>query len=148
MILVVLFIGAILLVSALRGTYAALFSDLGTDVPQFVVWAAAILALGSIGFIPGLRPISRGLMALVLVVIILQNYKNILTGFQAVSTAPSSTTSTPSSGSGTGATNIGITVSTPDGSSATGTLQTVPNYSALDYVTPPSAFSSGEIGEY
>lgn len=146
MILVVLFIGVIILVSALRGTYEALFTDLKTDTPAFIVWAAAIVALGAIGFIPGLRPISRGLMSLVLIVIILQNYKNILAGFQAVATAPAGTGGTTSN---TAATNVGITVtSTSTGVSATGDLQTVPNFPAIDYTPTPSAYSSSEVGDY
>ncbi len=88
MVLVVLFIGIILLVSALRNSYGALFTAIGTDVPGFVVWAAAILALGAIGFIPGFKPVSRGLLALVIVVLVFQNYSNILLGFQEVAKPP------------------------------------------------------------
>lgn len=88
MILVVLTIGIIILVASLRGTHAALFAAIGTDVPGFVVWAAAIVALGAIGFIPGLKPISRGLLALVVVVLVFQNYQPILQGFAEVATPP------------------------------------------------------------
>lgn len=98
MTLVVLAIGIVLLVSAFRGTYGTLFTALGTDVPGFVIWAAAIVALGAIGFIPGLKPISRGLLALVIVVLIFQNYANILAGFQQVASPPAP------KASGTGAT--------------------------------------------
>lgn len=128
MILVVLIIGTIILVSALRGTYGALFSDLGQDVPKFIVWGAAILALGALGFIPGLRPISRGLMALVLIVIVMQNYANILAGFSAVAKAPTASSTPPAANTNT--------------SSAT-----VPNYSQLDEMTPGSAFTTSAIGQ-
>jgi hypothetical protein len=47
-----------------------------------VVWGAAIVAIGAIGFIPGLRPVSRGLLALIVLVLILSNYQGILSGFQ------------------------------------------------------------------
>jgi hypothetical protein len=87
-ILVVLAIGIVILVASLRGTHVALFTALGTDVPGFVVWAAAILALGALGFVPGLKPISRGLLALVVVVLVFGNYKNILSGFAEVSKVP------------------------------------------------------------
>ncbi len=90
MILVVLLIGIILVVVAIRNTQGALFSALAADVPAYIVWAAAIIALGAIGWIPGLKPVSRGLLALVLVVIVLQNYQAILAGFQAVASPPSS----------------------------------------------------------
>lgn len=45
-----------------------------------MVWGAAVFAVGAIGWIPGLSPVSRGLLALVLVVIVLQNYQNIIEG--------------------------------------------------------------------
>jgi hypothetical protein len=129
MILVVLLIGAVLLVAALRNTYSALFADLGQDVPKFVTWAAAIVALGALGYLPGLRPISRGLMSLVLVVIVFQNYQNILEGFQSV--AQANTPSQPQE-----------TKSTTPAASNVVTL----DFQALDHMPPPSSFSSSEIG--
>ena len=90
MILVALIIGIILIVAAVRGTQNQLFAALMTDVPGFVIWAAAIFAVGVIGFVPGLKPISRGLLALVLVVIVLNNYKAILAGFASVSSGQAS----------------------------------------------------------
>lgn len=122
MILVALLIGAILIVAAFRNTQGALFSALGTDVPKFVVWAAAIIALGAIGFVPGLKPVSRGLMTLVLVVIILRNYQGILKGFQTITAVPNVTTnssnssssaSTPSSVSTNGSAHTGIVTMMP-----------------------------------
>lgn len=81
MVLVVLIIGVILIVAAVRNSHGALFTALGTDVPEFVVWGAALLAVGAVGFVPGLKPVSRGLLALILIVLVLQNYKSILGGF-------------------------------------------------------------------
>lgn len=83
MILLALFLGVVLIASAIRGNYADLFAALSQDVPGFVVWGAALFAVGVIGFIPGLKPVSRGLMALVIVVIVLNNYQKILDGFKA-----------------------------------------------------------------
>lgn len=83
MALLALMIGAILIVAALRGTQSNLFGALKTDVPGFAVWAAAIFALGVIGFVPGLKPTSRALLVLVFVVIILKNYQAILNSFQS-----------------------------------------------------------------
>ena len=80
--IVALAIGIILIVSAVRNSQGALFTALGQDVPKFVVWFAAIFAIGAIGFIPGLKPISRLLLALVIIVIIVNNYKKIIAGFQ------------------------------------------------------------------
>lgn len=87
MILVALIIGVILVVAAIRNSQGALFNALGQDVPGFVVWAAALFAVGAVGFIPGLKPVSRGLMALVLIVIVLNNYQAILNGFGEVAKA-------------------------------------------------------------
>ena len=92
----ILVIGIVLVVAAIRDTQSNLFSALATDVPAFVTWGAAILAVGAIGFIPDLKPISRALLALILVVLILRNYQNILAGFGQVSTPAGS------SGAGTG----------------------------------------------
>jgi hypothetical protein len=78
-----LLIGAVLIVAAIRNSHAALLTALRTDVPGFAVWAAAIIALSAIGFVPSLKPVSRALLALVLVVIILRNYQTILSGFQS-----------------------------------------------------------------
>lgn len=87
MILVALFVGVVLIVAAIRNSQGALFTALGTDVPGYVVWAAALVAVGAVGYAPGLKPVSRGLLALVLIVIILNNYSAILAGFQAVAVA-------------------------------------------------------------
>lgn len=111
MILIALLIGVLLMVAAIRGTQGSLFSALAADTPPFVIWAAAIFALGVIGYIPGLKPISRALIALVLVVIVLKNWKQILSGFQSfwqnpTSASGSSSAPTPGGGSfgGAGAT--------------------------------------------
>jgi hypothetical protein len=80
--LIALIIGITLIVAAVRNSQGALFTALEVDVPKFVVWAAAIIAVGAIGAIPGLKPISRWLLALVIVVIIVNNYKKLTTGFQ------------------------------------------------------------------
>lgn len=113
MIIFALLIGVILLVAAIRNSQADLFTALGTDVPGFVVWGAALFAVGAIGYVPGLKPISRGLLALVLIVIILQNYQTILSGFQSVAsekppatTAPASTPSSSSSSGGSTASSL------------------------------------------
>jgi hypothetical protein len=77
-----LLIGVVLIVSAIRNTHGDLLGALRQDVPGFAVWGAAIFGLAVIGFIPGLKPVSRGLLALVVTVIVLTNYKQILGGFQ------------------------------------------------------------------
>ena len=117
MIFFALIIGVVLIVAAIRNSQGALFAALGQDVPAFVVWAAAIFALGAIGFIPNLRPVSRGLLALVLVVLVIRNYKQILSGFQnawqhppayvAGDTTPGTPATAPASTSAQPAPNVG-----------------------------------------
>lgn len=79
-----LLIAVVLIVVAIRGTQGTLFSALMTDVPGFAVWAAAIFSLALIGFVPGLKPVSRGLLALVILVIVLRNYSSVLASFQGL----------------------------------------------------------------
>lgn len=83
MILVLVLIAALLIVSALRDTQGDLFVAIREDVPAFGTWAAAILVLGFIGFIPGFRPVSRYLLALVIVVLVVNNYQSITKGFES-----------------------------------------------------------------
>ena len=83
MILVLILIAAVLIVSALRDTQGDLFAALKSDVPAFGTWAAALIVLGAIGFIPGLKPVSRGLLALVIVVLVVNNYTAITKGFES-----------------------------------------------------------------
>lgn len=99
-----LLIGIVLVVSAIRDTHGSLFTALGQDVPGFAVWGAAIIGVAAIGFIPGLKPISRGLLALIITVILLTNYKQILGGFQS---AWQSAAKSSGGSSGTGATKTG-----------------------------------------
>lgn len=88
-----LIIGIILIVAAVRNSQGALFKAIGQDAPSFLVWAAAILAIGVVGFIPGLKPVSRLLLALVVVVLFVNNYKKATQGFQNAWTQPGNTSS-------------------------------------------------------
>lgn len=160
MVLVAILIGAILIVAAIRNTQGALFSALATDVPAFVVWAAAIIALGAIGYVPGLKPVSRGLLALVIIVIVLRQYQQIIAGFQgAVSSGGASTGSTPSS-----ATTSTPTVSVPSISTATpapvpgnlnnlsvnmGSFGSIAGSTGIDFIedTAPSGFANEALSQ-
>ncbi len=113
MILIALLIGAVIIIAAIRNSQGALFTALGQDVPGFVVWAAALFAVGAVGYVPGLKPVSRGLLALILLVLILRNYQGVISGFQglwqnppAAGTSPnvpgSLSTSSSSSGGSSG----------------------------------------------
>ena len=79
-----LLIGALLFIVAYQSTHGDLATYLKQDVPPFMRWAAAIAAIGALGWVPGMRDASRWLLALVLVVIVLTNYKQMLAGLQSV----------------------------------------------------------------
>lgn len=115
MIFLALIIGVVLIVAAVRNSQGALFTALMQDVPDFVVWAAAIIALGAVGYVPGLKPVSRGLLMLVITVIVLRNYKNVLTGFQTAWKNPP--TPTPQA---VGATGGSASYATTSGGSSSG----------------------------
>jgi uncharacterized membrane protein YgcG len=66
-----LVIGLILLSTAIRGTQHELGQQLTDDLfgsGGFLMWMGAILGIGAVGYIPGLRMTSRYLLGLVLLV--------------------------------------------------------------------------------
>lgn len=72
--------GLILIVAGTRGrvnsgspSLVSLVKDDFTGTNPFWKWMLAILLIGAIGYIPNLRPISRGFMVLVIVVFLLSN---------------------------------------------------------------------------
>jgi hypothetical protein len=79
-----LIVAAVLFVAAYRNTAGDLGTALTTDVPPFLVWAGALLAVGALGYIPGMRQISRGLLVLVLIVLVLTNYQALFRGLSNV----------------------------------------------------------------
>jgi hypothetical protein len=91
-----LLIGALLIIVAFNNSFGALATELETDVPGYFKWAAAIVAILALGYIPGFRTPSRYLLGLVLLVLLLTNYQQIYAGL-------SSFASSPGSASGTGA---------------------------------------------
>lgn len=103
MLLVVIIAGVILIVAAIRNTQQTLFGDLGQDVPAFVVWGAAILAVGVIGYIRPLKTASDALLVLIVTVLILNNYENLLKGFQQIAQPNAGVTPTASTSEGASA---------------------------------------------
>lgn len=79
-------VGIGLVVVAVRGTQATAFSLLQSEFSgpnSFIKWALAIFILGAIGYIPTVRPVTRALLALVLLVIFLKNGKGLFAQFNA-----------------------------------------------------------------
>ena len=74
-------VGAILIVVAFQNTMGQLATELQADIPGFFIWAVAIAAILGLGYIPGLKTPSRWLLGLVVLVIVLTQYKAILSGF-------------------------------------------------------------------
>lgn len=69
-----LIIGIVLLVAAVRSTQDDLFKLVKGDFigqGNFVFWVVSILIIGAVGYIPKLRPISQGFLALVILVLFL-----------------------------------------------------------------------------
>jgi hypothetical protein len=74
--LVFVFLGALFIIVGVAGTQAQLLTQVKQDFAgknNFFVWIIAIVAIGLIGNIPGLKPLSVALLALVVVAILLSN---------------------------------------------------------------------------
>lgn len=111
-----LFLGLIMLASALQGTEHELAKQLQTDMVGtngYLPWIGAIMAIGAIGYIPGMKTPSRTLLALLATVVIVRNggvWANAQTALQGVSSAgpapsiapPAGTSSSSSGGSSSG----------------------------------------------
>jgi len=104
-------IGIVLLIVAARNQHSQFFTLLANDFVgpnNFVFWAAAILAVGSVGYIPKLKPLSVAFIVLTVIVLVLTRGNPNSTGggfFQQLlkqlnSTQSAKYTASPSSSSG------------------------------------------------
>lgn len=102
---ILILIGAALLIAAVRNTQGDLANALASDVPPFLKWALALVGVSALGWIPGVKIPDRYLLALVIVVIVLTNYRQILAGFTSLSTSPPvASTAAPTPGAVVGTT--------------------------------------------
>jgi hypothetical protein len=72
------FVGVVLLIAGVRGTSDQLLAQLKIDLTgdnNFVYWILAIGVLGALGYIDSIRPLSRALLLLVMVVLVLSEGK-------------------------------------------------------------------------
>lgn len=77
--LFLLIVGLVLVVTGFRGTTEALGQQIAEDFSgegNFTAWVVAILFIGALGYIPGFRPVSNGLLVLLILVILLADQKD------------------------------------------------------------------------
>jgi hypothetical protein len=70
-----LLVGLVLLISGVKNTQDTLFTTVKGDFSgpdNFIYWFVAIMIIGAIGYVPKLKPISTGFLALVIVVLFLK----------------------------------------------------------------------------
>jgi hypothetical protein len=73
---VLIFVGLVLVIAAIEGTEQALGAQLKKDFSgqgSFLLWAAAIVAVGSIGYVPELKKFSDTFLVLLLVSLLFSN---------------------------------------------------------------------------
>ena len=88
---VLLFIGLLLLASAVAGTTADLAGQLKTDLTgpgSFLYWVAALVIIGALGYVPGLGKVSKAFIALAVLSMFLANGTGIIAKFTAAVTSP------------------------------------------------------------
>jgi hypothetical protein len=74
-------IGLILVITAIRGTSKQFFDSLKEDFTgpnNFVLWIMAIFGLGMLGYVKPLKPLSDSFLALVLIVMTINNRNGLL----------------------------------------------------------------------
>lgn len=75
MVIFIILIGLILMITAYSGTYAQLATELESDIPGYAKWALAMAAIVAVGFVPGLQKPARWFLGLVILVIVLTNWR-------------------------------------------------------------------------
>ena len=133
-----------LIVIAIRGTQASAFQLLTsefTGTGSFIPWALAIFVLGGLGYIPVIRPFTRALLLLVVLVIFLKNGTGLFAQFRqqiANPVATSAPTNTTNATGTTAASGLGSLFGTAN---ATGTSGS--NTGSGAYVDNTSSIASG-----
>jgi hypothetical protein len=93
--LIMILIGLLLIISAAHGETKTLFSLIHGDFTgqgNFVYWIASIVAVGAVGYIKPLRPLSIGFLVLILITLFLKNGNGF---FAQLTSAINSTKSVP-----------------------------------------------------
>jgi hypothetical protein len=90
------FLGVLLIVVGVRGTQGPFIALVGGDFSgqgNFFYWVVALVLIGSIGYIPKAKPVSDGLLIVIILALFLNRGKN---GIFTQITAALSSTKTPS----------------------------------------------------
>lgn len=98
-------VGIGLVVVAIRGTQKEAFSLLQSEFSgpnSFIKWALALFILGGLGYVPVIRPITRALLLLVLLVIFLKNGKGLFAQFNSQIANPSASGGATADNTGVG----------------------------------------------
>ena len=90
-----LIVGGLIVLVALEGTEGDLATALETDIPPYIKWLAAFLGVGALGYVPGLRSLSNWLLALVITVLVLNNWTQIQKSFLALAQQPAQPVTIP-----------------------------------------------------
>lgn len=83
---VLVIVGLLFLVVAIRGTQGALFSLVKSEFQgtnSFIPWAAAIFILGAIGYVKTIKPVADGMIGLVILSMLLANKGGFFTQLNA-----------------------------------------------------------------
>jgi len=64
----ILFIAILLIVTGVRDTYGQLGQQLAKDAPDFLLWLAAVLIVGFVGYFQPWQTASRAILALIIIV--------------------------------------------------------------------------------
>lgn len=142
--LLLVVVGLMLVVTALRGTTADFGSRLSQDVSGgFLKWVAAIIVVGMLGYVPGLQTPSRYLLGLIVIAILISQGSGFLDQFvQQIENPPPPTqgqqpTVSQSSSAGSifggiiGGSGGGMGLGGGSGGSTLGTLGTVASIAAI-----------------
>jgi|ERR1017187_5166919 hypothetical protein len=135
-----------LIVIAIRGTQAQAFQLLTsefTGTGSFIPWALAIFVLGGLGYIPVIRPFTRALLLLVVLVIFLKNGTGLFAQFRQQIANPVASSAPTATAGATGTNSLSSLGSLFGPASAAGTAATGGGQAFVDNT---SSFGSNATG--
>lgn len=80
----IVIIGVVIAIAAWNDSFPALASELEQDIPGYMKWGFAIVALLALGYIPGFRTPSRWLVALIALVYVVTQWSAIQAAFTSL----------------------------------------------------------------